>query len=73
MSEINIKKRTNKKVPARELTAAERIQEIDEQVDVLLGERRGLLTKLDEEIKNLQNLRAKVTPRASVQSNSSLS
>ena len=61
---IEIKKKSRKSVaPQRELTAAERIGEIDEQIRVLLEERRGLLTKLDQEIQELQQMRTRIPTR----------
>jgi len=65
MTEINVKK-SKKKAPVRELTAAERISEIDEHVDTLLDERRSLLSKLDQEIASMQEMRNRVRGRSGV-------
>ena len=46
-------------VESKEATAAERISEIDEQVEELRDERRMLLERLDKEIAELQRMRNK--------------
>lgn len=65
---INVKRKYTKRAPT-ELSASERIMEIDEQVEVLLNERRALLSKLDEEIANLQKMRNRVPNRVAVNVN----